>query len=131
MHIGKIIGGLIALICSLLIIIQTVILMEYIKIGESIFIAWIVNLIIAVLIIIGSILSFVDKGGTGLVLVMGAISITLAITSSMSIDLMFLLMQFSFLGMTLDIGPFMGITLESIIVVIAGIIIVISPSEKV
>ncbi|MHA1650995.1 MAG: hypothetical protein ACTSYB_12440 [Candidatus Helarchaeota archaeon] len=131
MHMGKIIGGIISLICGLLIIIQTFMLREYIRIGESFFIAWVLNLIIAILVITGSILSLVDKGGTGLVLVMGAISITLAIIASMSIDLMFLLMQFSFLSMTLGMGAFMGITLESIIVVIAGIIIVISPSKKI
>ena len=130
MRLGQVIGGLIALIGGGLVLIQTLIFYEHLDAGGVFFIAWGINLVLSIIVMIAGAAGLAHKGGGGFVLASGIISIVMAIVSTMSIDFMFLLMQFTFFGSTLDIGPIGVVTIEAILIVIAGIILLVTPKEK-
>ncbi len=127
---SQLIGGLVAGIGGGLVLIQVLISIQYLDLGGAFLIAWGINLAISIAVLIISIAVMAGKGGGGYILAMGIISIVLAIVSTMSIDLMFVLMQFSFLGTTLNIGPIWVITVEAILIVCAGIVSVVGPPNQ-
>ena len=129
MNVGRLIGGFIALASGLLVLIQSMLFFGFVGGVLAFTIAWVINLALGFLLIIGGVLGIAGKGGGGLILAVGIISIVMAIVSTMSIDLMFMLMQFTLLGSALGMGPFGAVTLEAILMVIAGIIILVSPTK--
>ncbi len=130
MKVGNILGGLIAVIMGSLMLLQTIMLRESIGAGGNFWIAWVINLVFSILAIIGGILGFMAKRGGGICLAIGIISVILAVISTMSMDLMFVVMQFSYFGITLGIGPIWVIPIEPIFLIIAGIILLISSSNQ-
>jgi len=131
MNVGRLIGGLVAFISGLLVLIQTTLFIEYLDVGGSFYIAWWINLGLSLLVMVSGIVGMVGKSGGVYILALGILSIILAIVSTMSIDFLFLLMQFSFFSTTLGIGPVWVIPIEAILIVLAGIISLARPSDKV
>ena len=126
MSAGRVIGGLLAFFAGLLVMIIVVVNIDAINLGGSFLAGWVINLIIGILVVFGGLIGFGSRSPGALVIVCGIVSMILGIFSALVVDLAVLFGQYSTFQIYLSVGPWTGITLESIFMVIGGIFIAAS-----
>ncbi|MFX1294437.1 MAG: hypothetical protein ACFFD2_06230 [Promethearchaeota archaeon] len=134
MSAGKITGGIIALIGGAFVAIACLIVIESVfESGSIIFIInWLINILVAVLAIVGGALGIASKGGAGgLALAAGIIAIICPIIGWVSENLvvMFILSQYSLINYLTGYGFIWILSIESFIMLVGGIVILASPSD--
>ncbi|NVM53706.1 MAG: hypothetical protein HWN66_08380 [Candidatus Helarchaeota archaeon] len=129
----KLIGGVLTSFCGAFLLIITLININILGYGDDFIIAWILNLIIAILTLGGGFIVLIGKrtGGT-LSLATGLLSITLGLiywtTANPKVGEFWQFWQFSFFAERLKIGLFFdnlffGISLEAILITAGSILV--------
>ncbi|MDD1777923.1 MAG: hypothetical protein LUQ65_07110 [Candidatus Helarchaeota archaeon] len=127
MSAGRVIGGLIALIGGMFVLIMCIINMEAVFLmGGDALVAWLINLLLGLLALIGGIMGLASKKGGGLAVAAGLLVLFLGILSFAVLSLWTLFYQYSLFDTYMDIGKWAGITLESILMILGGIIMLAS-----
>ncbi|NVM31725.1 MAG: hypothetical protein HWN65_23000 [Candidatus Helarchaeota archaeon] len=141
---GKVVGGIIALIGGIFVLIPVFINIEAIFTAGSTegYVMWIINLLVGLLATIGGILGLASKKGGALALIAGLVALLLPITAFLigdpAIAQMFSqlsgILGFTglFIYLLVVVGPptiFLAITIESIIILVGGVIMLASSSE--
>ncbi|NVM30133.1 MAG: hypothetical protein HWN65_14915 [Candidatus Helarchaeota archaeon] len=122
----KILGGILALIGGVFVLLETIRLNADWALGMW---PWLINLLVALMALLGGIFGIKGQRGAGFVaLIVGLLSIILGIVYvSMGFDYRFF--QYSMFASYMNIGLFYGISLEAILITLGGLIIVVSGSE--
>jgi hypothetical protein len=136
---GRVVGGIIALIGGALILIHCIIATNLLTdFGTNYAIAWIINLLVALLAIIGGILGLASKSGGIPALIAGLIALLLPILAYVIGDLNIAQMFSQLSGIYYYTGFFlftlpspmsMIVSIESLIILVGGIIMLASSSE--
>ncbi len=130
---AKKVGGIIAIICGMLLLVQTIMNTDIYWTFAAYGI--VINLLIAGFAIIGGVFGAKGQQGPGfLALIAAVLSIVLGIVFVSGGAVNFNLLQYSFFMETVHIGNpnvnlFMGISLEAILIAIGGLVIVASGSD--
>lgn len=131
----KIVGGILAYMGGSFLLLQTILIGTVLSFSIDETIGWLLNLIIALLVLVGSILGLLEKRvGAWLVLLAGVLSIFFGIlTVSLTNSLLF--WPYSFFTTTLQwfIPPYhlgMGVSIESLLMVLGGLCLFSSAYEQ-
>jgi hypothetical protein len=124
MSTGRVIGGIIALIAGIFVLIACLmmrnVLIAY-EPGEHL-IQWILNLIVGIVALVGGIRGLASKNGGGDAIVAGTLSLVLGILSVTVLTFNIIGDQYSLFELLMTIGPWFGITLETILMTVGAII---------
>ena len=125
MNVGRVLGGLLATIGGLCILIQCIIVVEGVFASGiiQIIVAWIINLLIGLLALIGGVQGLASRRGGEIAIVAGIASLILGLLSFAVTTLSVIFFQYSLLGYRWS-----GITLEAILIIIGAIIMLLSES---
>ena len=131
MSAGRVIGGVIALIAGIFVLIACFMVMGLVfALGTGeIFIQWILNLVIGILALVGGIMGLASKSGGGAAMVAGILSLVLGILSVTVVAFIFIGIQYSLFELLMTLGPWFGITLEAILMMLGAIIMLASGKE--
>ncbi|MFX1294824.1 MAG: hypothetical protein ACFFD2_08220 [Promethearchaeota archaeon] len=132
MSAGKITGGIIALIGGAFVAIACLLIPFNLPFAPIIIPNWLINLLVAVLAIVGGALGIASKGGAGgLALAAGIIAIICPIIGWVSgnVYIMFILSQYSLINFVTGYGFIWVLSIESFIILVGGIVILASPSD--
>ncbi|HUY00998.1 MAG TPA: hypothetical protein VMV49_15655 [Candidatus Deferrimicrobium sp.] len=125
---GRVVGGIIALIAGIFVIIECLV-MRYVLIvydpGEHL-IQWILNLVVGFVAVVGGIRGLALKRGGIDAIVAGTLSLVLGILSVTVLSFTIIGIQYSLFEALLTIGPWFGITLETILIIVGAIIMLAS-----
>jgi hypothetical protein len=151
MNVGRVIGAIITTIAGIFVLIFNFAIVDLrsLSFGDGSALAWIINLIIAILALVGGIMGLTSKtGGTRaypilfgrrtqilavnslIALAAGIISILLGIFGKIITQISTILAQYSLVSYLWRIGPWFGITLEAILMLLGGIIMQIAWERK-
>jgi len=143
MNVGRVIGAIITTIAGLFVLIFSLAVVDLraLSFGDGSAIAWIVNIIFSVLALIGGTIGFTSRTGgetsyiygfgRGVQLLAvnsllaegaGIFSILLGIIGSLGAHLSVIFAQYSLFHYLWNIGPWFGITLEAILMIVGGVI---------
>ena len=125
MSAGKIIGGILALVGGMLVLITAFIYIDHFQGGLGY--TWVMNLLFAGCAIIAGVFGSKGQRNPGfLALIVGVLSIILGLVGAVLLDIR--LWQYSFFGyLGLSLG--IGITIEAILMTVGGLVIVITGEE--
>lgn len=127
MSAGRVIGGIIALIGGMFVLIMCFINMQIaFSFGSDYIVAWVINLLIGLLAFIGGIMGLASKKGGGVAIAAGLLVLFLGILSFTVLSLYILFYQYSLFSVYMSIGKWYGISLESIFMILGGIIMLAS-----
>lgn len=126
MSVGRVIGGLFALIGGLFVVIIVALSTSVLELGGAPLVNWIINLLIGVLALFGGLIGFGTRATGALVIICGIVSLILGILAYAIIDFAILFGQYSVFSIYLEVGPWAGITLEAFFMIIGGIFIAAS-----
>jgi len=127
MSAGRVIGGLIALIGGMFVLIMCIINMQIaFSLGSDYIVAWLINLLMGLLALIGGIMGLASKKGGGIAVAAGLLVFFLGILSFTTLSLYILFYQYSLFQTYMAIGKWYGISLESILMILGGIIMLAS-----
>ncbi len=126
MSTARVIGGLLTLLAAIFILIIVGTRTDLLQAGGADMGAWIINLIIGGLALIGGLVGFGTRGAGGLVIVCAIISMILGILAAAIVDFQTLFAQFSTFQIHLGVGAWGGVTFEAILMLIGGIFIAAS-----
>ncbi len=131
MSAGRVIGGVIALIAGIFVLIACFMAMGLVFVLGSgeIFIQWILNLVIGILALVGGIMGLASKSGGGAAMVAGILSLVLGILSVTVLAFVYIGVQYSLFEQLMTLGPWFGITLEAILMILGAIIMLASGKE--
>jgi len=131
MSAGRVLGGIIALFGGLFVLLICFIRIQlFLAMGDVALIDWVINLLIGFLALIGGILGLASKSGGGVAIVAGLASLILGILSATVLDFSTIFSQQSFFNFYWNIGPWIGITLEAILMIIGAVIMLASGPGK-
>jgi len=130
MSAGRVLGGILAFIAGIFVLIMCFLFMEaYFGLGGNYAIAWVINLLIGLMALVGGIIGLASKSGGGAAMVAGLLSFILGILSSVVVEFIVLFNQFSLFEVYTSIGPWLGITLECILMIIGAVIMLASGKD--
>ena len=135
MNAAKITGGLLALIGGAFILIQALLFADVAFMSSEYTIAWLINIALLSLAISGGILGIVGKKAGGiLALISGVLAICLGIIT-VYVTYTEMMRPFSFFTSTLDwFSPpdhiFAGISIEALLILVGGIVIIATGSDQ-
>jgi hypothetical protein len=130
MSAGRVVGGIIALIAGIFVLIECL-LMRYVLIAYEpgkYLIQWILNLVVGIAALVGGIRGLASKRGND-AMVAGILSLVLGILSVTVLAFSIIGDQYSLFEELMTIGPWFGITLEAILMIVGAIIMNVSPKE--
>ncbi len=125
MKAGRVIGGLIGLIGGMLVLIMCILNLQIVfspYFGGDYIIAWLINLGIGLLGLVGGIMGLASKKGGGLTITAGILALFLGILSFSTLSLYIMFYQYSYFSTYVLIGKWSGISLESILMILGGTI---------
>jgi len=132
MSAGRVFGGIIALIAGIFILTYNFAFVDLgvLNLGGDFAFAWFINLIVAAFALIGGILGLASKNGGGVALLAGILALVLGIIGSLVVPLSVMFFQYSLFSNLTHVGPWYGITLEEILMLLGGIIMLASSSKE-
>ncbi len=129
MSAGRVIGGLIGLIGGMLILFMCILNLQTVfspYFGGDYIIAWLINLVIGLLGFIGGIKGLASKKGGGLTMAAGLLALFLGIISFTTLSLYIMFYQYSLVQTYMSVGKWFGISVESILMILGGTIMLAS-----
>ena len=123
MSVVKIVGGIIALFGAVFMVIQT-----FIMVSEFGYAPWLINLAFSLAAVIGGVFGIAGQRGAGwLALIVGLLSLILGLVSVALTDYRF--WQYSLFHDTIGIDRMAGISIESLLIIVGGLIVGVSGEE--
>jgi len=131
MSAGRVVGGIIALIAGIFVLIACFMMWDDVfAIGPGEYlIQWILNIVIGIIAMVGGIRGLASKRGGIDAIIAGTLSLVLGILSVTVLAFTIIGIQYSLFEVLMTIGPWFGITLETILLIVGAIIMLASGKE--